>query len=72
MSKPAKLSANDTHALACFFTLHHASLVLNKPSPRPGNIERVVMATFGLVEKRGPFRLTARGKRAVKLAKDQG
>lgn len=63
------LSDNDAHALACFFAMHHSALALKAPSPGPRNIERVVMATFGLVEKKGPYRLTARGRRAMTLAR---
>jgi hypothetical protein len=63
------ISDADAHALACFFGLHHASLVLNNPGVR--DIERVVMATFGLAEKKGPYRLTRRGNRAIKLAQSK-
>jgi predicted nuclease of predicted toxin-antitoxin system len=62
------LTDNDAHALACFFALHHAALALKASNIGPRNIERVVMATFGLVEKKGPYRLTARGRRARALA----
>jgi len=68
--KPKPLSLADNHALAAFFALHHASLAISR-SPGPRNIERVVMATFGLVAKKGPFRLTPRGRRAVKLAQSE-
>ena len=61
------LPINDQHALAAFFALHHGAVVLK--APRANDIERVVMATFGLVAKKGPYRLTASGKRALKLAK---
>lgn len=64
--KPKSLSIADQHALAAFFALHHGALALNDVPPK--DIERVVGATFGLVEKRGSYRLTPRGKRAVKLA----
>ena len=62
------LSEHDVHALACFFTMHHSALAL-KNNVGPRNIERIVMATFGLVEKKGPYRLTKRGVRAIRLAK---
>ena len=62
------LSEGDTHALACFFTMHHSALALNS-NVGPRNIERLVMSMFGLVEKKGPYRLTKRGVRAVRLAK---
>lgn len=61
------LSKLDAHALACFFALHHGALALSK-NIRPGDIERLVMALFGLVEKNGPYRLTERGVRAVQMA----
>lgn len=67
--KKRGLSYNDQHALACFWYLHHAALSIKTPSPRPGNIERTVMSVFGLVPKKGPYGLTPRGKRAIKLAK---
>lgn len=63
----AEINQADAHALACFFYLHHASLALKGAGPR--NIERIVMATFGLVTKTGEYKLTARGKRAVRMAK---
>jgi hypothetical protein len=63
------LSDADVHALACFWLLHHSANAIRSPSPGPRNIERVVMATFGLVEKKGPYRLTPRGRRAARLAK---
>lgn len=70
MTQKKNISKKDAHALACFFTMHHSAVALrgtNGPGVR--DIERIVMATFGLVEKKGPYRLTARGKRAVRLAK---
>jgi hypothetical protein len=67
--KKTGLSYDDQHALACFFYMHHAALAIKSPAPRPGNIERTVMSVFGLVAKKGPYSLTPRGSRAVKLAK---
>lgn len=69
---PKRLSDSDVHALAAFFALHHAAHVVSTRPPGERNIERVVMATFGLVSKKGPFKLTLRGRRAVKLAQSQG
>lgn len=63
------LSDNDIHALASYFFLHYSANVITKPMPRPGSAERAAMALFGLVEKKGAFRLTARGRRAMRLAK---
>jgi len=63
-----KLSDKDAHALACFFAMHHGANALGGKPPGVRNIERVVMATFGLVTKKGKFALTPRGRRAVKLA----
>lgn len=69
MKPKPTLSLTDAHALACFFAMHHAAVVLENVGPR--DIERVLMATFGLIEKKGQCRLTPRGKRAVKLAKTE-
>lgn len=67
--RPRPLSYDDCHALACFFAMHHGALALRDGrAVGPRNIERVVMATFGLCTKRGPFKLTPRGRRAQKLA----
>ena len=63
------MTKDDIHALAAYFALHHASLAIKDGrAAGPRNIERIVMATFGLCTKNGPFRLTRRGRRAVKLA----
>lgn len=69
MAKPVKLFKRDIHAIAAFFAMHHGALAMKDRLPRPNNIERIVMSTFGLVEKKGPYRLTARGKRVLNLAK---
>lgn len=66
-----KITEADKHALAAFFAMHHAALSIQDRRPGPRNIERVVMATFGLVEKKGPYRLTARGKRVIALAQSE-
>lgn len=59
----------DQHALAAFFAMHHGALLaLDDKSDNPEDVERVVVATFGLVAKKGPYRLTERGKRAMQLA----
>lgn len=68
MKRPKPLSTADQHALAAFFALHHAAHVVSTRPTGERNVERTVMATFGLVEKKGPYRLTPRGKRVVKLA----
>lgn len=69
--KASLLSLEDQHALAAFFALHHGAIVTKGRLPGPRNIERIVAATFGLVAKDGPYRLTARGERAVALAKTE-
>lgn len=66
-----KLSEKDIHALACFFAMHHGANAISTRPPGERNIERVVMATFGLATKKGRFALTPRGKRAVKLAQSE-
>ena len=67
--KAKTLYKRDIHAIAAFFALHHGALSLKHPAPRQTNIERVVMSTFGLVTKSGPYALTPRGKRVLALAK---
>ena len=70
--KTNPLSLADTHALAAFFALHHGAMALRDGrAVGPRNIERVVMATFGLCTKKGPFKLTPRGKRCQKLAQTE-
>lgn len=67
--KQKPLYKRDVHAIAAFFAMHHGALSLKTPAPRPNNIERLVMSMFGLIEKKGPYALTARGRRVIALAK---
>lgn len=69
--KKSPLSYDDQYALAAFFALHHGANAIKDRKPGERNIERVVMATFGLCTKKGPFQLTPRGRRAVKLAQSE-
>jgi hypothetical protein len=70
-SKPSLLSPEDQHALAAYFAMFYLSAEKQKRRPGEKEIGRVVMATFGLVAKKGKYRLTARGKRAVALARTE-
>ena len=68
MKQPVELSDREIEALAYFFLIFWCAVVL---APGKQRQLRATMVSLGLVEPRGPLKLTRLGLRVIAFAKDE-